>query len=395
MITLPLRQTHPEWIGVALAFYAFIAIGVAQSGLGVLLPSILDTFDLTPATVTLLFLSQVIGYIAAALNSNLLSSRIGLARMLLIAAVSLSCALSVYALTTNWLVMLASGTLFGLGIGLIDAGINTFISNRRNADLMGFLHAFCGIGALLGPTLATTLLALGIGWRLVYLVFTAIVSLMIVGMIWAIWQDYKPMTMQISITSSAEKPDFRLALSTPTVLVTALLLLIYVGTEASLGNWAYTLETVTRGMSAWIAGYSISGYWLGLTLGRFGMGQMVKRFGAIRTVDCSLALLFIGLAIWWLFPSQIWSLSLIGFALAAIFPITIWLIPERLPTTIVPTAIGFLTSVGSLGAATIPSLVGWMADRAGLEIIPTLMLLLVTLMLFLHRWLVKYAPVKA
>jgi len=53
--------------------------------------------------------------------------------------------------------MVASGTLLGLGIGLIDAGINTYIANKqRNANLIGSLHAFYGVGALLGPTIATT-----------------------------------------------------------------------------------------------------------------------------------------------------------------------------------------------------------------------------------------------
>lgn len=42
---------------MAIAFYAFIAIGIAEGGLGVLLPSILTEYNLTPASVTLLFVS--------------------------------------------------------------------------------------------------------------------------------------------------------------------------------------------------------------------------------------------------------------------------------------------------------------------------------------------------
>ncbi|WP_322743982.1 hypothetical protein [Nostoc edaphicum] len=64
------RTLPPLWIGSAIAFYAFIAIGIAEAGLGVLLPSILSTYNLTPATVTLLFLSQISGYILAAFTSS-------------------------------------------------------------------------------------------------------------------------------------------------------------------------------------------------------------------------------------------------------------------------------------------------------------------------------------
>lgn len=388
------KPTYPAWIGVAIAFYAFIAIGIAEGGLGVLLPSILATYNLTPATVTLLFLSQVSGYIVAALTSSLLSSRIGLARMLLVASITLTSALVIYALTAHWSVMVASGTLLGLGIGLIDAGINTYIANKqRNANLIGILHAFYGVGALLGPAIATTLLALGLDWRFIYLVFAGVVGLMVAGTLWAVMQKYKPMTVRVTAPGTDAGENLRLAFRTPTVLVAGLLLLVYVGTEACVGNWAYSVH-VSRGTPELVAGYSVSAYWLGLTIGRLSMGRMVEYLGAVRTVDFSLALLTSGLIAWWLLPDQLLSLPLIGFALAAIFPATIWLMPQRVPATVVPAAIGFMTSVASLGAATIPTVVGLCAARAGLESIPALMVPLAALMVVLHRWLVRHAPAK-
>ncbi len=388
------QSTAPAWIGVGLAFYSFVAIGIAEGGLGVLLPSILATYQLTPATVTLLFVSQVSGYIVAALTSSLLSSRLGLARMLLFASAALTGALVIYALTSNWSVMVAAGTLLGLGVGLIDAGINTYIaSDQRNANLMGTLHAFYGIGALLGPAVATTLLALGLGWQLVYLVFAAVVGLTVVGMLWAVWSSYSPMTRKLAASGSEAGTNLRLALRTPTVLVTGLLLLIYVGTEAALGNWVYSVETLSRGTPAWVAGYSVSAYWLGLTLGRLSLGPVVTRLGAVRTIDLSLGLLIAGLVAWWLLPSpfQLLSLPLLGLALAAIFPATIWLMPQRVSAAIVPAAIGFATSAASLGAATIPTAAGGLAERFGLAVIPVLMLPMALLLGVLHRWLVQHA----
>jgi fucose permease len=379
------RSNYPAWIGVALAFYAFIAIGIAEGGLGVLLPSILTTYRLTPATVTLLFISQMVGYVTAALTSSLLSSRLGLAKMVWLAAIALTSALSIYAFTTHWPIMVTVGLLLGLAVGLIDAGINTYIaSDQRNANLMGMLHAFYGIGALLGPAIATTLLALGLQWRQIYLVIASLVSLLIIGMSWAVFHQYQPM-MSSAAAASNSKTNLRQALRMPIVLLSALMLLIYTGVEASIGSWAYTVQHISRGIPTWIAGYSVSGYWLGLTTGRLAMGQMVKYWGAIRTIDVSLTLLIIGLMTWWRFPDQWWSLPLSGFALAAIFPTIIWLMPQRVPTSIVPAAIGFLASIASLGAAAIPSTVGWVADRAGLEAIPVSLLPLAVLMVVLHR----------
>ncbi|MBW4499280.1 MAG: MFS transporter [Scytonema hyalinum WJT4-NPBG1] len=385
------QSNYPAWIGVAIAFYAFIAIGIAEGGLGVLLPSIVSTYHLTPATVTLLFISQIAGYVVAALTSSLISSRLGLAWMLLFASITLTSALIIYALTAYWFVMVAGGTLLGLGIGLIDAGINAYIVNdQRNANLIGVLHAFYGIGALLGPAVATTLLLLGLGWRLIYLVFASVVGLLVAAVLWAVVQHYAPMTVQVTASDTNAWANLRSALRTPVVLMTGLLLLVYVGTEASLGNWAYTVQHIGRGTPEVVAGYSVSAYWLGLTIGRFSLGFFMQRLGAVRTLDISLALLVGGLVMWWLLPNQLLSLPWIGFALAAIFPATIWLVPQRVPTTLVPATIGFVTSVASLGAATVPTAAGWVAARAGLESIPVLMLPIAVVMAALHRWLVQH-----
>lgn len=380
---------HPAWIGIALAFYAFIAIGLAEGGLGVLLPSILQAYSLTPTTVTVLFLSQVTGYIIAAMTSSVLSSRIGLARMLLLAALMLTSALCIYALAAHWFIMVAAGLLLGMGIGLIDAGANTFIaSDQRNANLMGMLHAFYGIGALLGPTVATTLLILKVGWRSVYLVFAAVVGLLILGMLWAVLNRYKPMH-QVAHSTVDARANLRLAMRTPTVLMASLMLLIYVGVEVSVGNWGYTVQHISRGIPAWIAGYSITGYWMGLTLGRLLTGQIIKHLGATRTIDCSLTLLLASLLVWWLFPGQWFILPVIGFALSTIFPTVIWSMPQRIPVAIVPAAIGFLASVGSLGAAAVPMSVGWLANWAGFESIPIALIPLSVMMFGLHRWVAR------
>lgn len=124
MLSSRSKSTHRGWIGVALAFYAFGNVGIVEVGLGVLLSSILATYSLAPAMIALLFLSQMTGYIISALVSNLLSSRIELARMLLLASATLTSALVTYVLSPHWPVMVASGTLLGMGIGLIDAGVN-------------------------------------------------------------------------------------------------------------------------------------------------------------------------------------------------------------------------------------------------------------------------------
>lgn len=392
------RSDARAWMGIALTFYAFISIGISEGGLGVLIPSILSAYKLTPATVTTLFLSQVSGYAIAAMTSSLLTVRLGLAKTLLLASILLTSALNIYAATTHWFVMVAAGSLGGFGSGLIDAGGNTFIaSDKRNANLMGLLHAFYGIGALLGPTIATTLLTLGVEWRQVYHAVAGIVSVTIAGALWAVLHRYPAMQRpkpQTRTQNAAQQSPLRTALRLPIVWMSAILLLIYVGTEVAIGNWAYTVQHIGRGISTQIAGYSIAAYWLGLTIGRLSFGVLVRSIGASRTLEASILLLIVSVLVWWLLPGAWLVLPILGLALSTIFPAMIWLTPQRVDAAIVPAAIGFLASFGSVGAASIPMVVGWIADRAGLQIIPALMIPLAIVMLILHRQIVQQTTVR-
>ena len=389
-----MKKHYPTWIGIALAFYAFIVIGMTEGSIGVILPSLQATYNLTTATVTPLFFSQLAGYLVAALFNGWLIQRLGLARMLLFASVILGSALCLYGFSPAWIVMVMGGVVAGLGIGLIDAGINTYIADdQRNAHLMGMLHAFYGIGSLMGPAIATTVLALGLDWRTVYFIFASLLGLSILGLLWAVLVRYQP--MMHSITQSNAQIGLVKTLKMPSVLISGLLLLVYVGMETSLSDWSYSVQTLSRGTPNLLAGYSVSAYWLGLTLGRFAMGRMVTKLGAVRTLNLALLLLALGAGSWWLLPFPFLSLPIIGLALGPVFPVNIWLMPQRVSSAIAPMAIGFMTSAGSVGAAAIPALAGWTAQQLGLEVIPLLMLFLVVSIAGLHRWLIRYAPLVA
>lgn len=372
-------------LGIVIAFYAFIAIGLVEASLGVLLPSILQAFQLTTATVTLLFLSQISGYLVAALGSSVISHKLGLGRMMLLAAGLLTTTLILYATAPMWSVMVAAGILLGLGIGLIDAGINTYmVQDAERANRIGALHGCYGIGALTGPAIATTLLALGLSWRQVYGVLTVLSSGLVVLVLVALVQRYPGLGKTPTEAHTSALQSLGQALRSPVVLLTGLLLGIYVGVEAAITHWAFMVETTTRPRPTWVAGYGVSLYWLGLTVGRFGLGLLLPRVGAARLITLSLSLLLVGLLTWGQGLHPWLSLPLVGLALAVIFPAVMWLIPERVAPDQVPAAVGFASSSASLGAAIVPSSVGWVANAWGLGIVPWLMLPLAVAMLVIH-----------
>jgi fucose permease len=379
-----------RWVGIGIYFYAFIAIGIAEAGLGVLLPSVMKTYDLTTATVTFLFISQISGYVGAALTSSLVSGWLGLGRMLLLAASLLTMALTTYALSPIWELMVSAGILLGLGIGLIDAGVNTsMVQDPRSSHLIGALHGFYGVGALLGPAISTTLLALGLTFRQVYVALAGLVSLLAIGVLVALIWRYPALIKKATTGQSVVWGNLKKALRNPKVLLFGMFLLVYVGIEAGFSNWAYAVQVMARFTPSLIAGYSVSAYWIGLTVGRFLLGYFLRKLGAILTITLTLVLLLIGLVGWVLLPNPLLSLPLIGLALGPIFPAIIWLIPKQLPEPLVPAAVSFATSAASVGAVLIPTGMGWLASKVGLGVIPILMLPLALMMIALHGILYK------
>ena len=57
----------------------------------------------------------------------------------------------------------------------------------------------------------------------------------------------------------------------------AAMLFVYVGVEIGVGNWGCSYLVQTRALPASLAGYTISGFWLGLTLGRFLISPAAER----------------------------------------------------------------------------------------------------------------------
>jgi len=164
-----ISRTPALRIQLAVAFFAFILIGANDGATGVLIPSLRAQYGIDKATVGLLFLSAVLGYLIAAFNSGPLVGKLGIRLFLLVGVGSfLTSAIVLSTIPPFWVALLILLPL-GFGGALLDAGLNAYIAGLpRNTALLNYLHAFYGTGALLGPILASTILAVGLTWNFVY-----------------------------------------------------------------------------------------------------------------------------------------------------------------------------------------------------------------------------------
>src|SRR5205085_8320289 len=131
----------------------------------------------------------------------------------------------------------------------------------------------------------------------------------------------------------------------------------------------YSFLTEERHTPLLLAGWMVSGYWLGLTLGRLALARVTLRVSSARVIQGCLVGVVIGVFLVWFVPKYPVTgigLILIGFSFGPIYPTTIALISNKVSVRILPSAIGFMVSLGSIGAAVILWFAGMLAQHIGL-----------------------------
>ena len=375
---------------IGLSFFAFILIGANDGAVGILLPSIIAHYSIDKATAGLLFPAATLGYLIAAFSSGLLLERLGRRNLLALGAGGLMLGAAIYSTMPPFAALFPVLFCIGFGVAILDAGLNAYIAGLpRSTGLLNYLHAFYGVGALLGPIVASTILALAWGWNTTYLVWVAAGGVVLLGFLLLFQDDGKaPARGADTAQPATEGNTLFITLRTRLVWLAALFLLAYVGAEVSLGTWSYSLLTEDRHVATLLSGWIVSGYWMGLTVGRVVLGRIAERAGAVRLIQACLAGVAIGVVLVWVAPNVAVAgvgLWLTGFSLGPIFPSTIAVISERVPGRIQQSAIGFAASLGSLGAAFFPWVAGTLAQRVGLWTLLPFVVALAVVMLAL--WL--------
>jgi fucose permease len=373
-------KQHPKLGLVLLAYIAFIALGMPDGLLGVGWPSIRASFSIPLDAIGMLLAASVAGYMTASFFNGPLISRLGVGPVLAGSCALTGVALIGYTLVPEWWMMVFLGVFAGLGAGAIDAGLNTYAATHFSEGLMQWLHASWGVGVTLGPIIMTIALTTMDSWRMGYRVvgvFQLVLAICFV-LTMAMWVQNKG---QKGIPESKQLTDYKTpiwdTLRQPQVWLSTLLFFLYVGAETSLGTWTYSLLTEARGIDRTIAGFFAGSYWATFTVGRVVAGLFAKRIGVHLLVLGGLAgaILGAGLLIW--NPSEganVLAVSLIGISIAPIFPAMMSGTSRRVGAHFAANTIGMQMAATGFGAAVIPSLMGILARRLSLEVIPICLL---------------------
>lgn len=375
-----------------LAYLGFVSLGLPDGLLGIAWPSIRATFGLPLDALGALLMMFTAGYLASSFTSGWLLGRIGVGTLLALSCAATGLSLIGYALAPAWGAMVALGVLAGLGAGAIDAGLNTFAAIRFSARTVNWLHACYGVGAAMGPVIMTAVLGASGRWQHGYAIVGGAQLLLALGfgLTRGWWPTTSPARGSTPLASRAGVDT----LSRPVVWLSMAVFFVYTGVEASAGTWAYSLFTEARDLPMRTAGMWVSVYWTSLTAGRVLSGVVVGAVSVERLLRGCMLGIVLGAGLVWMNVTALSSglgLALMGLASAPIFPSLISMTPARLGAAHTAHGVGFQIAAAVLGQSLLPTAVGAVAQRHGLESVGAVLLTAALVLLAGHEALTVLA----
>lgn len=371
---------------ILIGYLTFAGLGLSLGLLGVAWPYMQSEFSLALDSVTLLLLVQTIAYTLASFIIGRVMARLGSGVTLAGGTLILALCMFAIAASSTWAMVIAFGLIAGFGSGLVDAGLNMYVTTYHSARDMNWLHASFGIGITLGPLLMTYCV-LNFKWQVGYAIVGGVLLLILALLIVTrhLWRNEG---FQSAENSPVRRASFSESLRLPVVWFSMIIFLAYVGVELGIGQWAYTLLTQSRDIAPDVAGTWVSIYWGVFTGGRIFFGFIANRFDPTHVIRwCLLAMIVGAVMLAWNPLPIIGSLGLIivGIAEAPIFAMLMTTTPQRFGLEHAENGVSLQMVCVGIGSAILPGIIGTIGKNYGLEMMTTTFAVMSIVALIAHE----------
>lgn len=343
------------------SFVLYFVFGLPDGVFGTVWPNLRDHFGRSDSSLGVLIFATAAGYAVGGVASGRLVERYTIGRVLPVSMTSALAALIMVAAAPEWWVVAVGYVVLGTGWGAADAGVNAWMALTQGPRAMGLLHASYGIGAFVGPLLATVFVAGGTAWRAPFIACAALTSVSIGVLIRS-----RAGFAQAKTTPEISAQDADVVGSSRLQALMIAWFSVYVGVEVAVGSWSYTLLTETRGYTDASAGVLTALYWGGLMGGRFALAAAGNRIHPERTVRMSTLAAAAATVVLWIDPNGLGGLILpvLGVSFSAMFPVVMGRTAAYLGQARAARAVGYQIGATSVGVTLLPALIGVLADRS-------------------------------
>ncbi|KAF6804670.1 major facilitator superfamily transporter [Colletotrichum sojae] len=370
---------------VVAIFWSLMVMGANDASYGAIIPHLGKYYDLPYSYTSLIFLAPFIGHTLTAVLITGLHESVGQRGIAIIGSCCHLAAYVVISLHLPYPALVFVYMVAGLGSGVGDAAWNSWVaSNLADSHVViNAMHACYGLGAVLGPTTATTMVAKdGLPWHTFYYFMAGIAAIELIAATTAFWSA----SARAYREANPREPEptesiiHQTLFKWPAARVTwlcAVFALGYVGLEVSLGGWIVTFMLQVRHGEELASGITAIGFWAGLAAGRIALGFVTPRVGERFAVMGYLGAAIVLQLLFWLVPQffvAAITVLLQGFFLGPLFPAIMVALTKLLPRRLHVSAVGFAVGLGGSGAAILPLVVGAQAQRHGVQVLAPIVL---------------------
>ena len=339
-------------------YFVFFASGAMSTLLGAILPEMGEEYGLSYSFQGLLLSAHQIGNLTAVIAAGFIPYLIGRKQSTVILGSCIVAGLLLLTFTPIPALLFTAFLLTGIGRGTMSNITNVVVGETADNKAAGLnlLHASFAIGAFLSPIIAIAVIPSE--WRIapwcISLLMAAALLLVLLSRL-------------SSARSGKEKGDGAFPRSIRFWLNTAIMF-FYLCSEASLIGWLVTYfqdagifpEAVSTAMQSLL--------WIMILIGRLVCAVISPK------LNRNVLILILGLMMTSSFVLMITATSpaviaaavfLVGLSMSGIYPTTLSTMEQRYNSSTVAT--GLCIGTATVGAIIMPSVVGTVAERAGIE----------------------------
>lgn len=377
---------------LAVIYLAFISLGLPDSLLGSVWPTMYQEFNVPVSYAGAIFMIISAGTIFSSLQSDRLTKSFGTGKVTAFSVLMTAIALWGFSISSSYWMLISWAIPYGLGAGSVDASLNNYVALHYKSHHMSWLHCMWGIGASIGPYIMSFALVNGQTWNMGYLYISLIqVALTVIIMLsFPLWK--KPFIIndiqEVDVGNEKNKAlTLKEIVNIPGAKQVMIMFFCYCALEQTAGLWASSYLVLQHGFDLEVATSYGSLFFIGITVGRAISGFITMKLKDKEMIYLGQGIILIGIIIMCLplgHQVSLIGLVTIGLGCAPIYPCIIHSTPTNFGKNKSQAVIGVQMASAYVGNLLMPPLFGIIANHISVIVFPIYLLLILIIMVVMH-----------
>ncbi len=377
---------------VIIIFTTYVGLGIPDSLFGTAWPAIYEEWGVPMSYSNFVTGIMYSGTIVSSLLSARLVNKFGTSIVVAFSTALTAIAILGYSFSENMLMLCLCAIPLGLGAGGIDNVLNNYVALNYKATHVNFLHCSYGVGVAISPFLMSIALSKSNNWQGGYrtmFIFQFVLTV-ICFLSLPLWKKVKEQKAEEDETRVVSIPEL---LKIPIARTSLVIYFASCAIESVCLTWGSTFLVNSKGLTPDKAAGMVTFYFVGLTIGRFVSGILVKKISPKTIIVIGEIITFIAVVLTFVSSPTVATvgLFLIGLGNGPVFPNMTHLTPIHMGRDISQSFIGFQGAISYGSILLSPITFGLLAENLSTDIFSIFQIIAVSITIISTMIMLKYS----